>query len=67
MKEGMTTLPIETMKLIHTSNKKELQDAAAWIECADEAAQLSSVSMKLLELQRLKETNYFDIMKKLVQ
>ena len=60
-------VPLEAMSLIGTSDKKELQDAAAWIECADEAAQLTEISKKLLDLQRLKETNYFEIMKKLVQ
>ena len=43
-------VPLEAMSLIGTSDKKELKDAAAWIECADEAAQLTEISKKLLEL-----------------
>ena len=46
----MVAVPLEAMSLIGTSDKKELQDAAAWIECADEAAQLTEISKKLLDL-----------------
>ena len=53
--------------MMKLSKNAQLEEASAWIECAEQGAELPEVSKKLLDLEKLRETKYFEVMKKLVK
>ena len=59
-------IPMQVLSRMKFSDKADLLEAAAWLECDDAFGNLSEISKVLLDLQRLKETNYFEMMKKIV-
>ena len=63
---ALVTVPLQMILKMKFSENETLNSSAAWLECDATFAELSDIAKVLLDLQKLKETSYFEMMKKIV-